>query len=59
MGGPKLVRGGSHSGNVAALDLAKRNLLDILSPDDVPVAPLMSTVQLGEMRGTWPAAFRR
>ncbi|WP_299599898.1 alpha-D-ribose 1-methylphosphonate 5-triphosphate diphosphatase [uncultured Tateyamaria sp.] len=51
MGAPNLVRGGSHSGNVAAKDLAKRDLLDILSSDYVPAALLMSAVQLGNMWG--------
>ena len=36
MGAPNLVRGGSHSGNVAAKDLAAEGLLDILSSDYVP-----------------------
>lgn len=36
MGAPNLVRGGSHSGNVAALDLAKAGTLDVLSSDYVP-----------------------
>ena len=36
MGGPNVVRGGSHSGNVAASDMARANLLDILSSDYVP-----------------------
>jgi alpha-D-ribose 1-methylphosphonate 5-triphosphate diphosphatase len=36
MGGPNVVRGGSHSGNVAAADLARDGLLDILSSDYVP-----------------------
>jgi alpha-D-ribose 1-methylphosphonate 5-triphosphate diphosphatase len=51
MGAPNLVRGGSHSGNVAASDLARDDLLDILSSDYVPAALLMSAVQLGEMWG--------
>ncbi|MEL6619958.1 MAG: alpha-D-ribose 1-methylphosphonate 5-triphosphate diphosphatase [Pseudomonadota bacterium] len=51
MGAPNLVRGGSHSGNVAALDLAQRDLLDILSSDYVPAALLMSAVQLGTLWG--------
>ncbi|MEX0310316.1 MAG: alpha-D-ribose 1-methylphosphonate 5-triphosphate diphosphatase [Tateyamaria sp.] len=51
MGAPNLVRGGSHSGNVAAKDLAERDMLDILSSDYVPAALLMSAVQLGEMWG--------
>ena len=36
MGGPNMVRGGSHSGNVSARDLAGEGLLDILSSDYVP-----------------------
>ena len=36
MGGPNVVRGGSHSGNVAASDLARSHLLDIISSDYVP-----------------------
>lgn len=51
MGAPNLVRGGSHSGNVAAADLAKHDLLDILSSDYVPAALLMSAVQLGDIWG--------
>ncbi len=51
MGAPNLVRGASHSGNVAAADLAERDLLDIVSSDYVPAALLMSAVQLGEMWG--------
>ncbi|HEY4836940.1 MAG TPA: alpha-D-ribose 1-methylphosphonate 5-triphosphate diphosphatase, partial [Bradyrhizobium sp.] len=31
MGAPNVVRGGSHSGNIAAVDLAREGLLDILS----------------------------
>lgn len=51
MGAPNLVRGGSHSGNVAAKELARHDLLDILSSDYVPAALLMSAVQLGDMWG--------
>ena len=47
MGAPNLVRGGSHSGNVAAADLADAGLLDILSSDYVPAALLMGAVMLG------------
>lgn len=36
MGAPNLVLGGSHSGNVSAMDLAMRGTLDILSSDYVP-----------------------
>ena len=48
MGAPNVVRGGSHSGNVSAMDLAERDLLDILSSDYVPGALLLAAVQLGE-----------
>ncbi|MFL4468850.1 alpha-D-ribose 1-methylphosphonate 5-triphosphate diphosphatase [Tateyamaria armeniaca] len=51
MGAPNLVRGGSHSGNVAAQDLAERELLDIVSSDYVPAALLLSAVQLGDVWG--------
>ncbi|SDC46180.1 alpha-D-ribose 1-methylphosphonate 5-triphosphate diphosphatase [Ruegeria marina] len=51
MGAPNLIRGGSHSGNVAALDLAERGLLDVLSSDYVPSALLLSAVRLGEIWG--------
>ena len=43
MRGPNVVRGGSHSGNVAAAELARQGLLDILSSDYVP-GSLMSAV---------------
>ncbi len=36
MGAPNVVRGGSHSGNVSALDLAEDGLLDGLSSDYAP-----------------------
>ena len=38
MGAPNLVIGGSHSGNVAATDLAAARLLDVLSSDYVPAS---------------------
>ncbi|KPD14043.1 alpha-D-ribose 1-methylphosphonate 5-triphosphate diphosphatase [Phaeobacter sp. 11ANDIMAR09] len=51
MGAPNLIRGGSHSGNVAAQELAELELLDIVSSDYVPAALLMSAVKLGEIWG--------
>ncbi|GAB6051927.1 alpha-D-ribose 1-methylphosphonate 5-triphosphate diphosphatase [Magnetospira thiophila] len=36
MGGPNIVRGGSHSGNVSARDLAAAGILDVISSDYVP-----------------------
>ena len=47
MGAPNLIRGGSHSGNVAAAELAEMGLLDIVSSDYVPAALLSSAVRLG------------
>ncbi len=46
MGGPNVVRGGSHSGNVAAADLARAGLLDILSSDYVPGSLLSAVMRL-------------
>lgn len=46
MGAPNVVRGGSHSGNVAAVDLARRDLLDALSSDYVPASLLMAAFRL-------------
>lgn len=46
MGGPNVVRGGSHSGNVAAADLARQGLLDILSSDYVPGSLLSAVMRL-------------
>jgi alpha-D-ribose 1-methylphosphonate 5-triphosphate diphosphatase len=46
MGAPNVVRGGSHSGNVAAVDLAREGMLDILSSDYVPSSLLMGALML-------------
>lgn len=46
MGAPNVVRGGSHSGNVAAVDLARAGLLQILSSDYIPSSLLMGALQL-------------
>ncbi|GAB3626565.1 alpha-D-ribose 1-methylphosphonate 5-triphosphate diphosphatase [Pandoraea terrae] len=46
MGAPNIVRGGSHSGNIAAGELARENLLDILSSDYVPASLLQAAFQL-------------
>jgi alpha-D-ribose 1-methylphosphonate 5-triphosphate diphosphatase len=40
MGAPNVIRGGSHSGNVAAHELASLSVLDILSSDYYPVSLL-------------------
>lgn len=41
-GGPNIVTGGSHSGNISARDIAARRLLDIVSSDYVPISLLHS-----------------
>lgn len=46
MGAPNLVRGGSHSGNVGAIELAEGGVLDILSSDYVPASLLMAAFLL-------------
>ena len=56
MGAPNLIRGGSHSGNVAAEDLAKQDLLDIVSSDYVPSALLLSAFHLARIWDDLPRA---
>ena len=51
MGAPNLIRGGSHSGNVAAQTLAEAGLLDIVSSDYVPSALLSAALLLGDLWG--------
>ncbi|WP_312596176.1 alpha-D-ribose 1-methylphosphonate 5-triphosphate diphosphatase [Stutzerimonas nitrititolerans] len=46
MGAPNIVRGGSHSGNIAAVELAAANVLDILSSDYYPASLLQAAVML-------------
>ena len=58
MGAPNIVRGGSHSGNVAAQELARGGLLDILSSDYVPAALLNAAVSLGTLLEDMAAGFR-
>ncbi|RML91094.1 alpha-D-ribose 1-methylphosphonate 5-triphosphate diphosphatase [Pseudomonas savastanoi] len=48
MGAPNIVRGGSHSGNVAAASLARHGLLDILSSDYYPASLLQAAFMLAE-----------
>ena len=54
MGGPNLIRGGSHSGNVAAHHLAALDLLDILSSDYVPSSLLGGALILAALWGNLP-----
>lgn len=51
MGAPNLIRGGSHSGNVAAHKLAEADLLDIVSSDYVPSSLLSAALLLGDLWG--------
>ncbi|MCP5419331.1 MAG: alpha-D-ribose 1-methylphosphonate 5-triphosphate diphosphatase [Gammaproteobacteria bacterium] len=46
MGAPNLLRGRSHSGNVAAGDLARAGLLDILSSDYYPSSLLQAAFRM-------------
>ena len=48
MGAPNIVRGGSHSGNVAAGELARAGLLDVLSSDYVPFSLMQAIFVLSE-----------
>ena len=48
MGAPNVVRGKSHSGNIAARDLAKRGVLDVLSSDYVPLSLLHASFVLSD-----------
>lgn len=50
MGAPNLIRGGSHSGNIAAGALAEAGMLDILSSDYIPSSLLMGAFRLTDER---------
>ena len=54
-GAPNLVRGGSHSGNVAVRDLARAGVLDGLSSDYVPASTLQAVFALVAEEG-WTLA---
>lgn len=49
MGAPNLVRGGSHSGNIATSDLAGAGMLDILSSDYVPSSLLSAAIAMPKL----------
>lgn len=57
MGAPNVVRGGSHSGNVAAAELARAGLLDVLSSDYVPASLLHAAFLLRKEGFELPAAM--
>jgi alpha-D-ribose 1-methylphosphonate 5-triphosphate diphosphatase len=50
-GAPNLVRGKSHSGNVAAAELARQDLLDSLASDYVPASLLLGVFRLHDDLG--------
>ena len=60
MGAPNVVRGGSHSGNIAATDLAREGCLDVLSSDYIPGALIHAAFMLPEVVDTisLPQAIR-
>ncbi len=61
MGAPNIVRGGSHSGNVAASRLASLGLLDILSSDYYPASLLDAAFRVADDENnsfTLPQAIR-
>ncbi|MGK7925349.1 MAG: phosphonate metabolism protein PhnM [Spirulina sp.] len=51
MGSPNLVLGGSHSGNISAIELVEFDLVDILSSDYVPRSLLQSIFTIVEKLG--------
>lgn len=57
MGAPNLIRGGSHSGNVAASELAEAGLLDILSSDYIPSSLLLAAFKLADIWDDLPRAI--
>lgn len=59
MGAPNMVRGKSHSGNIAARELADLGLLDVFSSDYVPVSLMQAAWLLHAQNGfTLPDAFK-
>ncbi|MBX2863226.1 MAG: phosphonate metabolism protein PhnM [Leptolyngbyaceae cyanobacterium MAG.088] len=48
MGAPNLILGGSHSGNVSAMDLIERELADIISSDYVPQSLVQAMFLIAE-----------
>lgn len=57
MGAPNLIRGGSHSGNVSAAELAREGHLDILSSDYVPSGLLTGALILARIWQDLPRAI--
>ncbi|MEN8917307.1 MAG: alpha-D-ribose 1-methylphosphonate 5-triphosphate diphosphatase [Octadecabacter sp.] len=57
MGAPNVIRGGSHSGNVSAMELAKLDLLDIMSSDYVPSGLLNAAFRIAQLWNDLPRAI--
>ncbi|MEO0855080.1 MAG: alpha-D-ribose 1-methylphosphonate 5-triphosphate diphosphatase, partial [Cyanobacteria bacterium J06648_11] len=51
MGAPNLVLGGSHSGNISAMELVGLDLVDIISSDYVPRSLLQSVFLIAKQTG--------
>lgn len=51
MGAPNLILGGSHSGNVSAMELVERDIVDIISSDYVPHSLLHAVFLMAERTG--------
>ncbi len=51
MGAPNLILGGSHSGNVSAMELVKQDLVDAISSDYVPQSLLQSIFMITAKTG--------
>lgn len=49
MGAPNVVRGGSHSGNVSARELAEAGHLDIISSDYIPASMMQSAFFMADV----------
>ena len=60
MGAPNIVRGGSHSGNIAASDLVDLGVLDILSSDYIPFSLVQAVFRLADqdLKLSLPEAVR-
>jgi len=58
MGAPNVVLGGSHSGNVGAMELARDGLLDALTSDYVPSSLLHAAFLVGRERGNLAEGVR-
>lgn len=55
-GAPNIVRGGSHSGNVAAMDIVRAGAVDVLASDYVPPALIEAAFLMAGVMGL-PAAI--